>query len=307
MQPQKFLCPATPLCYTEDMEQLCTLCPRRCGTDRSKTKGLCGAPDTLLLARAALHHWEEPCLSGRQGSGAVFFCGCNMGCAFCQNYDISQTPTGKPVTPARLQEIFGELKAQGAHNINLVTPTHYTEQLLPLLDGIDLPVVWNSSAFESVDTLRKLQGKVDIYLPDCKFSDPALAKQLSHAPDYPQVARDAIMEMYRQTGDYVMENGLLRSGVLIRHLVLPGYVENSLRVIDWVADTFSRGQVLFSLMSQYTPYRELDDPNLNRRLTKKEWIKVRNYMKKKGITEGYVQDLSSAQEEYTPAFDFTGI
>ena len=230
-----------------------------------------------------------------------------MGCAFCQNHEISHQRKGKPTSPERLQEIFRELKKQGAHNINLVTPTHYTERLLPLLDNIDLPVVWNSSAYESVDTLKKLQGKVNIFLPDYKFADSALARQLAHAPDYPEIAKAAILEMYRQVGDYVMENGLLRSGVLIRHLVLPGKEENTRAVIDWVADTFSHGQVLFSLMSQYTPYRPLSDPDLNRRLDKREWIRARNYMKKKGITEGYVQDLSSAKEEYTPAFDFTGI
>lgn len=230
-----------------------------------------------------------------------------MGCAFCQNHDISQKGKGKPVTPARLKEIFTELKEQGAHNINLVTPTHYTKQLLPLLDAIDLPVVWNSSAYESVETLQKLAGKVDIFLPDYKFADPILAAQLANAPHYPEIAKAAILEMFRQVGPYRMENGLLRSGLLIRHLVLPGKEANTRAVIDWVADTFSPGQVLFSLMSQYTPYRQLDDPDLNRRLDKREWIRARNYMKKKGITEGYVQDLSSAKEEYTPPFDFTGL
>ena len=289
------------------METNCAICPRRCGANRSQNRGICGVPDKLYLARAALHHWEEPCLSGRQGSGAVFFCGCNMGCIFCQNHEISQKGKGKPVTLARLQEIFRELEAQGAHNINLVTPTHYTEQLLPLLDDISLPVVWNSSAYESTETLKKLQDKVDVYLPDFKFADPALANQLAHAPDYPEIAKAAIIEMYRQVGPYRMENGLLRSGLLIRHLVLPGKTENTRTVIDWVADTFSPGQILFSLMRQYTPYRQLADPDLNRRLDKREWIRARNYMKKKGITEGFVQDLSSAKEEYTPAFDFTGL
>ena len=178
--------PRYALWYTENMKQLCTACPRRCGADRSQNNGFCGVPDTLHLARAALHHWEEPCLSGRQGSGAVFFSGCNMGCAFCQNFDISQKGKGKPVTPQRLQQIFQELKEQGAHNINLVTPSHYAEQLLPLLDGIDLPVVWNSSAYESVETLKKLEGKVDIYLPDYKFADPTLANTLAHAPTIPK-------------------------------------------------------------------------------------------------------------------------
>ncbi len=206
----------------------------------------------------------------------------------------------------RLSEIFRELAAQGAHNINLVTPTHYTQALLPLLDGIDLPIVWNSSAYESVQTLKELEGKVDIYLPDMKFADAQSARLLAQAPDYPDVACAAITEMVRQVGPYVMEDGLLRSGVLIRHLVLPGLLENTYAVIDWVADTFRPGQVLFSLMSQYTPYRRLGS-NLDRRLDKREWIKARNYMKKRGIVEGYVQDLSSAKEEYTPPFDFTGL
>jgi putative pyruvate formate lyase activating enzyme len=187
-----------------------------------------------------------------------------------------------------------------------VTPTHYAEQLLPLLDGILLPVVWNSSGYESVNTLKTLEGKVDIYLPDLKFADGTLAASVSRAPDYPQTARAAIQEMVRQTGPYQMENGLLKKGVLIRHLVLPGQVENSLAVIDWIADTFEKGQVLFSLMSQYTPYRPLGG-DWDRKLDKREWIKVRNYMKKRGITEGYVQNLSSANAGYTPAFDFSGI
>ena len=229
-----------------------------------------------------------------------------MGCIFCQNYEISQRGKGKAVTPERLREIFEELAAQGAHNINLVTPTHYAEALLPVLENVPVPVVWNSSGYDSVQTLQKLAGKVDVYLPDLKFADGALAATVSRAPDYPQTARAAILEMVRQTGPYQMENGLLKKGVLIRHLVLPGQVDNSLAVIDWVADTFERGQVLFSLMSQYTPYRPLGG-DWDRRLDKREWIKVRNYMKKRGITDGYVQDLSSAKAEYTPAFDFTGL
>lgn len=259
-----------------------------------------------MLARAGLHHWEEPCISGKNGSGTVFFSGCNMGCIFCQNYEISQRGKGRAVSPDRLREIFSELAEQGAHNINLVTPTHYAKQLLPLLDGIDLPVVWNSSGYESVETIKKLAGKVDIYLPDLKFADASLAAAVSHAPDYPSMAKAAIREMVRQTGPYQMEDGLLKKGVLIRHLVLPGQVDNSLAVIDWIADTFSCGQILFSLMSQYTPYQALGG-NWDRRLDKREWIKVRNHMKKRGIAEGYVQDLSSAKAEYTPAFDFSGI
>lgn len=284
----------------------CNYCPRRCGVDRARHKGICGAPDTLLLARAGLHHGEEPCISGTQGSGTVFFTGCNMGCIFCQNHEISQHGKGKAVTPQRLREIFSELGQQGAHNINLVTPTHYTEMLLPLLEHVSLPVVWNTSGYESVDTLRRLEGKVDVYLPDLKFADADLAAGVSQAPDYPAVAQAAILEMFRQVGPYRLEDGLLKKGVLIRHLVLPGQIENSMAVIDWVADTFEKGQVLFSLMSQYTPYRPVGG-NWDRRLDKREWIKVRNYMKRRGITEGYVQDLSSAKSEYTPTFDFSGL
>ena len=285
---------------------ICNTCPRRCGVDRERQNGICGVPGTFMLARAGLHHWEEPCISGSRGSGTVFFSGCNMGCIFCQNYEISQRGKGKAVTPERLREIFEELASQEAHNINLVTPTHYAEALLPVLENAPVPVVWNSSGYDSVQTLQKLAGKVDVYLPDLKFADGALAATVSRAPDYPQTARAAILEMVRQTGPYQMENGLLKKGVLIRHLVLPGQVDNSLAVIDWVADTFERGQVLFSLMSQYTPYRPLGG-DWDRRLDKREWIKVRNYMKKRGITDGYVQDLSSAKAEYTPAFDFTGL
>ena len=288
------------------MKQLCNQCPRHCLADRTHDNGICGAPAEFVLARAGLHPWEEPCISGTRGSGTVFFCGCNMRCAFCQNHEISQDGKGLAVSAARLEEIFSELAAQGAHNLNLVTPTHYTEALLPLLERAPLPVVWNSSAYESVQTLRKLEGKVDIYLPDLKFADAGLAESVAHAPDYPSVARAAILEMVRQVGAYQMEDGLLRRGVLIRHLVLPGQVDNSLAVIDWVADTFPHGQVLFSLMSQYTPYRPLGGA-WDRRLEKREWIKVRNYMKRRGITQGYVQDLSSAKAEYTPAFDFTGL
>ena len=289
------------------MEHYCYICPRHCRVDRRVQTGVCKAPQEFLLARASLHHYEEPCLSGWQGSGAVFFSGCNLGCVFCQNASISQEGVGKAVSSKQLRFIFERLTQEGAHNINLVTPTHYTEALLPLLDSISLPVVWNSSAYEEVETLKKLSGKVNVFLPDFKYADHTLAKQFSMAPDYPDIAKKAIWEMVRQVGNYQMKDGLLTSGVLIRHLILPGHLDNTFAVIDWVADTFKKGQVLFSLMSQYTPYRETEFPELNRRLTKQEWIKARNYMKKRGITEGYVQDLSSAKEEYTPAFDFTGL
>ena len=285
----------------------CTLCPRRCKADRSVTTGFCGADDTLKLARAGLHHWEEPCISGTNGSGAIFFTGCNMRCVFCQNSQISKGGVGKRISPERLTEIFYELKAAGAQNLNFVTPTHYTQQLIPLLKKAPLPVVWNSSAYETRTALRMLSGLVDVYLPDFKFSSKEAAEKYAHAPDYPEKAQKAIWEMFRQTGPYLIKDGLLRRGVLIRHLILPNNIENTLGVIDWISRTFHKGDVLFSLMSQYTPYTLLPFNELNRRISKKEYIIARNYMLKKGVREGFLQELSSAKEEYTPAFDLSGV
>ena len=251
--------------------------------------------------------WEEPCISGEKGSGAVFFSGCNLGCVFCQNRSISIGRQGRYVSKNRLREIFFELIEKGAENINLVTPTHYTAELAPLLYDIPVPVVWNSSAYENVDSLRQLENKVDIFLPDFKFAFSETAKKYASAPDYPEKAKAAIIEMFRQRGKYVIKNGKMQSGVIIRHLILPENLENTYAVIDWVADNFKKGDVLFSLMSQYTPYVQAPFPELNRRITKKEYILARNYMLKGGIDEGFVQELSSAKEEYTPAFDLTGV
>lgn len=230
-----------------------------------------------------------------------------MGCVFCQNEDISIGGSGVDISSQRLLEIFDELKAQGAHNINLVTPSHYTRPLSALLDRAPLPVVWNSSAYEDKSTLRLLEGKVDIYLPDLKYSLDEVATKYSRAKNYFSTATEAIMEMYRQRGDYVIENGIMKSGVIIRHLILPDNLKNTYGVIDWVSSTFKKGQVKFSLMAQYTPYKKLPFEELNRRITKKEYILARNYMIKKGITDGFLQELSSAKEEYTPAFDLTGV
>ncbi len=285
----------------------CEQCPRQCGVDRENNCGFCGVTNGFKIARAGLHRWEEPCISGKNGSGTVFFSGCNMGCVFCQNSSISTKKFGKYVTEERLKEIFSELKAQGAENINLVTPTHYTEQLAKILDTRPLPAVWNSSAYENTETLKLLDGKADIYLPDFKFSDGKISAKYANAPDYPQKAKDAIKEMFRQRGKYVIENGVMKSGVIIRHLVLPDNLENTYGVIDWVADNFKKGEVKFSLMSQYTPYTELPFAELNRRITRIEYISARNYMLKKGITDGFVQELSSAKEEYTPSFDLSGV
>ena len=288
---------------------ICTLCPRRCGAERTETEGhgFCGMPAGLRVARAALHLWEEPPLSGTRGSGTVFFSGCTLRCCYCQNREISAGGFGRAVTTGRLREIFEELIAQGAHNINLVTPTHFLPWLLPALaPKLPVPVVYNCGGYESVETLRLLEGKVDVYLPDLKYADAALAARLSAAPDYFPAATAAIREMFRQTGPYVMEDGLLKRGVMIRHLVLPGQLDNTRRCIDWVAQTFSPGQVLFSLMSQYTPQPGAEGP-LGRHVTAGEYRSAVAYMKNCGITDGFTQERTAAREEYTPPFDLTGV
>ena len=288
---------------------ICTLCPRRCGAERTETEGhgFCGMPAGLRVARAALHLWEEPPLSGTRGSGTVFFSGCTLRCCYCQNREISAGGFGRAVTTGRLREIFEELIAQGAHNINLVTPTHFLPWLLPALaPKLPVPVVYNCGGYESVETLRLLEGKVDVYLPDLKYADAALAARLSAAPDYFPAATAAIREMFRQTGPYVMEDGLLKRGVMIRHLVLPGQLDNTRRCIDWVAQTFSPGQVLFSLMSQYTPQPGSEGP-LGRHVTAGEYRSAVAYMKNCGITDGFTQERTAAREEYTPPFDLTGV
>ncbi len=287
--------------------EYCNICPRKCNIDRTERTGFCKAPVGFKIARASLHQWEEPCISFKNGSGTVFFSGCNLGCVFCQNESISHKTAGALVSKERLIEIFYELKAQGAHNINLVTPTHYTAQLADILSLSPLPVVWNSSAYESVQALRLLENKVDIFLPDLKYSVNSVAKKYSKCDNYFETATEAILEMYRQRGAYKMKNGLLTNGVIIRHMILPDNLENTYGVIDWVASTFKKGEVLFSLLAQYTPYCFLPFDELNRRITKVEYIKARNYMLKKGITDGFVQELSSAKEEYTPSFDLTGV
>ena len=292
--------------------QNCTLCPRACGAIRESENGYgyCGAGTLPRVARAAPHFWEEPPISGEKGSGTVFFSGCPLGCVFCQNYDISAGNFGKTVTPRELRAIFDRLAGEGVHNINLVTATHYLDAVLEALsEQLPVPVVWNSGGYESVETVCKLAGKVQIFLPDMKYSDPDAAKRYSPAPDYPERAKAAIVQMFRQTGRYeIGDDGIMRSGVIIRHLVMPGNLYNTFGVIDWVADTFSEGDVLFSLMSQYTPAgRAADFPEIDRRLTQEEYDAAVDYMEKRGIEDGFYQELSSAKEEYTPPFDLTGV
>jgi len=287
-------------------EMICTLCPRNCAVARRNTAGYCGMGEKPVIARAAPHFWEEPCISGQKGSGAVFFAGCNLRCVFCQNYDISALRRGTEVSVPRLREIFRELKGQGVHNLNLVTGTHFAHAIGEALEeDFGLPVVWNCGGYESVDTLRALEGKVQVYLPDMKYSQGALARKLSGAGDYPEAAKAAILEMFRQTGPYELdEDGMLKKGVLIRHLVLPGEMENTFGVLDWIADTFREGDVLVSLMGQYTPNGH---GGPDRTLTPEEYRRAADYMLGLGIYEGYTQELSSAREEYTPPFDGTGV
>lgn len=294
------------------MDYFCSLCPRRCGALRSRDSGsgFCGEGLAPRVARAAPHFWEEPPVSGERGSGTVFFTGCSLKCVYCQNSAISSGGVGVQVTPERLREIYFELIAQGVHNINLVTACHFLDGVLEsLAEPLPVPVVWNSGGYESVESLRRLSGRVQVYLPDMKYSDPAVAARFSAAPDYPERAKAAILEMYRQTGPYELgSDGLIRRGVIIRHLVLPGCLDNTRGVIDWVADTFAAGEVLFSLMSQYTPVgRAGEFPELCRRLTEEEYGAAMEYMHARGIEDGFYQELSSAREEYTPDFDLTGV
>ena len=287
----------------------CNLCPRRCGAVRTDTGGgFCGMPALPVVARAALHFWEEPCISGKRGSGAVFFSGCNLQCVFCQNRSISHGKYGKAVSIPRLREIFRELAEQGAHNINLVTPTHFTPAIREALEvSPGVPVVWNSGGYELPETLRTLEGAVQVYLPDLKYADNALAARYSGAADYFETAAAAIREMFRQVGRCEFDNdGILQHGVVIRHLLLPGALENTKAVLDWIAENFAPGEVLVSLMSQYTPQPGAEGL-LRRRITGGEYRAARAYMENLGLTDGYYQDSSSAREEYTPPFDLTGL
>ena len=288
---------------------ICSLCPRRCGALRSESagNGFCAMGTAPRIARAALHLWEEPVISGTQGSGTVFFSGCILRCVFCQNHDISTGGFGEAVSVERLREIYGELIAQGAHNINLVTASHFAPWVAESLSpALSVPVVWNCGGYESREILSLMEGKVQIYLPDLKYADAALAAEYSAAPDYFEVATAAIAEMHRQAGDYVLEDGLLRSGVVIRHLVLPGQLENTRRVLDWISQTFAPGQVLVSLMSQYTPQPNAEG-RLARRVTAAEYRAAAQYMENCGITDGFLQERTAAKEEYTPPFDLTGV
>ena len=280
----------------------CRLCPRECGVNRAAGEtGFCGCPAAALVAKTMRHMWEVPVLAGSGGSGAVFFGGCTLGCKYCQNAAISGGPVGKPTDSAGLRQIFENLIAQGAENIDLVTPTHFLPTILPALEPkLPVPVVCNCGGYERVETLRELEGKIDIYLPDFKYADGALAAALSGAPDYFPRAQDAIREMVRQTGAPQWQGERLVRGTVIRHLILPGHVDNSLRVLDWIGETFAPGQVLVSLMRQYTPMGNLPAP-FDRRVTEEEYQAVLSWMYLNDL-EGFTQEAESADRGFIPDF-----
>lgn len=288
---------------------ICNDCPRKCNAKREALadsgKGFCNMGENPVIARADLHFWEEPPISGEKGSGTVFFSGCNLQCVFCQNEKISRGKFGKEITIDELKETYKLLIDKGAHNINLVTPSHYVDAVIKSLDTpLNVPVVYNCGGYESPDALRRLEGLIDIYIPDLKYADNNLAKRYSKAPDYFEIATKAIKEMHRQTGNYIIdENGIMQKGVIIRHLILPGQSENTKTVIDWVKKNFNPGEVLFSLMSQFTPIPSCNLDSLNRRLTQEEYDIIEEYLYNSGIEDGFMQELSSASEEYVPPFE----
>lgn len=295
---------------------ICNLCPRSCRIARKESRsdrgavGYCKLGMLPVVARAALHHWEEPCISGSRGAGTVFFSGCNLSCVYCQNYEISELNKGKEISIERLRAIYGELIAQGAHNIDLVTPTHFTHAIFQSLrDPLPVPVVYNCGGYESVHTVAFLRKKIQIWLPDLKYSDPKASKRYSDAPDYFEKATAAIEQMFRQTGPYEMgADGLLKKGVIIRHLILPGQLENTKGVLEYIAETFKPGDILFSLMRQYIPCgRASDFPEINRRLSDEEYAEAESYMEACGIEDGYVQQKESSDKQFIPLFDGTGV
>ena len=291
----------------------CRLCPRNCRVNRKERTGFCGEKDGIRCARAALHHWEEPCISGTRGSGAVFFSGCSLKCCYCQNYQISQEGLGKEISPEKLARIFLDLQEQGAHNINLVTGTHFLPGILTALDlarpKLSIPVVYNCGGYEKPEVIRLLDGYVDIYLPDLKYFDPELSARYSGTRDYFAQASQAVSAMISQTGSPVFdEDGIMQKGVIIRHMVLPGSRKDSISILHWIRENLPEEGFLLSLLSQYTPfYKSREYPQINRRLTTYEYDKVLEEAISLGLTRGFMQEKSSAKEEYTPPFDLEGL
>ncbi|MFU0828823.1 MAG: Radical SAM core domain-containing protein [Lachnoclostridium sp.] len=298
----------------KDLMKKCTLCPRECGADRTRGQiGACKMTDELLVARAALHFWEEPCISGEQGSGAVFFSGCALGCVYCQNHNIAKGLAGKKITIERLSDIFIELQEKGANNINLVTPSHYVPQIIEAIDlartkGLRLPIVYNTSAYEKVETLKLLDGYVDVYLPDLKYRSPQISKKYSGAEDYFTYASKAIGEMVRQTGKAKFnKDGIMTRGVIVRHLTLPGYLWDSKDILEYLYGTYG-DTIYISIMNQYTPLPHVKAyPEINRKITAKEYEELVDYALYLGVENGFIQEGETASESFIPEFNEEGV
>lgn len=292
----------------------CLLCPRKCGINRAAGQtGVCGVSAEIRVARAALHYWEEPCISGEKGSGAVFFSGCSLHCVFCQNREISDGKVGKIISKERLRDIFLELKAKGANNINLVTPGQYIPDIVWAVRdarryGMELPIVYNTSGYENADELKQLEGIVDVYLPDFKYMDSALSAKYSRAKDYPSVAKQAISEMVRQQPGVVIDDatGLIQKGVIVRQLLLPGHVNDAKAILKYLHDTY-QDSIYISMMSQFTPIALKDYPEINRTVTRREYERLIDYAIKIGITNAFIQEGNVAKDSFIPAFDGEGV
>ena len=312
--------PDQTLSYFQKQIHHCQLCPRMCGIDRSIQRGFCQAPSGVVAARAALHYWEEPCISGTRGSGTVFFSGCTLRCCFCQNHKISRDLYGKTLTARELANVFLRLQDQGANNISLVTATHFLPWIIPALDlvkdRLSIPVVYNCGGYETLEAVDALAPYIDIWLPDLKYYSSELSARYSAAPDYFPVASAAVKRMIEHTGPLVLENfsengqacQLMKRGVILRHMVLPKHKDDSIRLLHWIHDNLPEGHFLVSLMSQYTPfYQSSKYPEINRRITSYEYQKVVDAAIELGLTQGFMQEKSSAKEEYTPPFELQGI
>lgn len=292
-----------------ELLEKCTICPHDCGINRlEKQTGRCKSKDTVKIALYSIHNFEEPCISGKRGSGTVFFSNCNLNCVFCQNYEISQQGKGKEITIVQLAEIFIKQQIEGVENINLVTPTSYVPQIIEAIkiarkNGLVLPIVYNTNGYERVDTLKMLEGYIDIYLPDLKYSDNLLAKRLSKVDNYFEIATDAIKEMYRQVGNAKFdENGIMKKGMIIRHLILPNHILNSRRVLKWINDNLN--DVYVSVMAQYFPtYKAKNIGDIDRKLTKKEYEEIEKYLFRLNLENGYIQELGEHEEEYVPKWE----
>ena len=292
----------------------CLLCPRKCGINRRTGQtGVCGVSSEIKVARAALHYWEEPCISGKRGSGAVFFSGCSLHCVFCQNREISDGKEGKVISKERLSDIFMELAGKGANNINLVTPGQYIPDIVWAVNdaksrGMKLPIIYNTSGYENVTELKLLEGIVDVYLPDFKYMDSTLSARYSRAKDYPSVAKQALSEMVRQQPDVVIDDatGLIQKGVIVRQLLLPGHVNDTKAVLKYLYDTY-HDHVYISMMSQFTPIALKDYPEINRTVTKREYERLVNYALEIGITNAFIQEGDVAKDSFIPAFDCEGV